>query len=286
MPADIALFSAIARHGPLPSHYLYEFTRHVRRDRSHLQNRLTEFYNGDARGPYLTRPPQQFASYHARYQHLVYDLAPRGRQALSEINPTDFHTRSDPFVHRLMTACACASLELGATASGLRYIGWREILGRCKLPEDRSTAHSLTIAVPGDGVRLTPDDLFGIEYPGHGFRFFALEIDRNTESIERRNLAQSSFGAKVRSYDRIIETQAHRDVWGIPNLSVLTVTTSVTHAAAILRHIARASRYAGRYAVTTIPMFGAHWRVPPALLHTLLSEPWMTPSGARMIGQP
>jgi hypothetical protein len=36
--ADILAFEAINRHGPLPSHYLYEFTKHVRRDKTHLVN--------------------------------------------------------------------------------------------------------------------------------------------------------------------------------------------------------------------------------------------------------
>src|SRR3569833_1478809 len=73
--ADYALFEAIGRHGPLPSNYLYAFTRHLRKSEVQLKNRLTEFYNGDAFGPYLTRPPQQFAGVEARYQHVVYDLA-------------------------------------------------------------------------------------------------------------------------------------------------------------------------------------------------------------------
>jgi hypothetical protein len=286
--ADYRLFEAIERHGPLPSNYLYEFTRHLRRDRSHLQNRLTEFYNGDGQGPYLTRPPQQFASYHARYQHLVYDLAPRARHLLAERRDLRCgRPRADPFVHRLMGACVGASLELGSARAGVRYIGWGDILAHPKCECARASSTPMTIEVAADKRQhLTPDGLFGYEYPGSGFRFFAVEIDRNTESIERRNLGQSSFAAKVRGYDHILARQTYRDWWGIPNLTVLTVTTSATHAAALLRYIARESRYPASYAIAVETIFGANWRVPNVVLEHLFAEPWATPSGTRLISQP
>lgn len=47
---DFLLFAAINRHGPLPSHYLFELTRHQARSFKHLQYRLTELYNGDQAG--------------------------------------------------------------------------------------------------------------------------------------------------------------------------------------------------------------------------------------------
>lgn len=284
--ADYHLFEAIAQHGPLPSNYLYEFTKHARRDRSHLQNRLTEFYNGDLRGSYLTRPPQQFASYHARYQHLVYDLAPRARLLLTERRDQRRpHPRIDPFVHRLMGACVGASLELAATVAGVRYIAFGDILAHPNCERARVSTTPMTIAID-KRQSLTPDALFGFKYPAGGFRFFAVEIDRNTESIERRNLGQSSFAAKVRGYDHILDTQAHRDWWGIPNLTVLIVTTSATHASALLRYIARESHHASHYAVAVETTFRANWRVPSGLLQNLFHEPWVTPVGARIIGQP
>lgn len=81
---DLLLFEAINRHGPLPSHYLFELTKHQGRSFKHLQYRLTELYNGDQAGSYLLRPEQQHAGYEARYQPLVYDLGPRARKAMAE----------------------------------------------------------------------------------------------------------------------------------------------------------------------------------------------------------
>lgn len=285
--ADLCIFRAIDRHGPLPSHYLYELTRHIRRDRSHLQNRLTEFYNGDAGGPYLTRPPHQFASFTARYLHLVYDLAPRGAALLAERGLTERHGngRGEPFVHRLMGSCAMASIELAALARGLQYIPLSEVVAR-----PSCAAHSAPnpLAVPlSGGATLIPDRLFGLHYPDVGYRFFAVECDRNTESIERRNLRQSSLARKFAGYVELLRTQAYRSWWGIPNLHVLVITTSETHARNILDHLRRETppSLVERFAISAEPVFGADWRVPAAPLSHLLTQPWQTPEGIKEIGK-
>lgn len=277
------LFEAIDRHGPLPTHYLYQFTKHIRRDYTHLQNRLTEFYNGDARGPFLVRPPQQFAGFEARYQHIVYGLATRARHAISERGALGRFSprRSDPFLHQLMQACVGASLELTAHKAGLRYITREEILSHPKCGVAKNAKNPMAIELHGLGekVALVPDDLFGIEYAnGAGFRFFAVEIDRNTESIERKNLDQNAFGKKVARYLQILREKTYRDWWGVPNLNVLTITTNATHGCNILDYIAKQAdpRYAQRFAVACEPSFGVNWRVPKTVLTHLIEEPWAT----------
>jgi hypothetical protein len=290
--ADYLAFAAIDRHGPLPSHYLYAFTRHLRKDYSQLQNRLTELYNGTrAQPPWLVRPSHQFAGFQARYQHLVYDLAPAGRLALAERDRLARWSpkRTDPFLHRLMGACVAASLELAARSQGLRYISREEILSHPKGPRAREAMNPMAIPLPrlGEGRLLVPDDLFGFEYPGAGYRFFAVEIDRNTESIERRNLGQNAFGRKIAGYLQLLRAQAYRDWWGIPNLNILTVTTNEIHARNMIAYLAKQKDpvLAGRFAFACAPDFGANWRVPRSVLD-LLDRPWLTATGERDIGRP
>lgn len=290
--ADYAAFEAINRHGPLPTHYLYEFTKHLRKDYSHLQNRLTELYNGtQEQRPYLVRPPQQFAAFEARYQHLVYDLAPGAKTVLAERGTLGLYSpkRTDPFVHRLMGACVAASIELAASSKGLRYIPREEILTHPKCVGELNVGSPLAISLPGiiHWKALVPDDLFGLEYPGSGFRFFAVEIDRNTESIERRSLGQNAFGRKVASYLQLLRNQSYRGWWGIPNLHILTVTTNLTHARNIIDHIQKQSdpAYAGRFAFAWEPAFGANWRVPRGVLG-LLNGPWITAGADKDISRP
>jgi hypothetical protein len=285
------LFEAIDRHGPLPSNYLYEFTRRIRRDRTHLQNRLTEFYNGDAGGAFLTRPPQQFASYRARYQHVVYDLAPRARYALAERGALTSYgrNRSDPFVHRLMTACVGASLELTAPSLGLRYIPFQEIIRHPHCGGARMATNPLALAIgSGANGEIIPDLLFGLEYPGSGYRFFAVEIDRNSESIERKNLRQSAFARKIEGYATALATQSYRTWWGLPNLHVLTVTTNATHARKLLEHLRNfvPEKMQHHFAVKADTSFGADWRIPDAPLTHLLNDPWAAANGARVLAHP
>jgi hypothetical protein len=283
--ADFLLFEAINRHGPLPTHYLYEFTKHIRRDYTHLQNRLTEFYNGDAHGAWLTRPPQQFAGFEARYQHVVYDLAPRAKIALAERGTLVRFSpkRSDPFLHQLMQACVAASLELCATAKGLRYVAREEIFTHPKCPQaTRDGDNPMAIPISGTDQRsLISDDLFGLEYPGVGFRFFALEVDRHTECIERKNLRQTAFGAKIAGYLDILRNQTYRTHWGVPNLHILTVTTNATHASNILAYVEKQDdpKNADRFAFASEPAFGSNWRVPKRALSKLMDEPWLTARG-------
>lgn len=289
--ADHILFAAIDRHGPLPSHYLHQYTRALRTDETRLKKRLTEFYNGDVEGAYLSRPPQQHAGYEARYQHLVYDLTPRARAVLAELNLLGSYSprRSDPFLHQLMGACVGASLELACTKRKLRYIPREEILTHPKCPQAAREAKN-PMALPLSGNRsLIPDDLFGIEYPGVGFRFFAVEIDRNTESIERKSLEYNTIGKKVANYLEALSTKAYQRWWGIPNLSVLIATTNATHAGNILDYINRQDadpRHKERFALTAIPDFGVNWRVPKEVLYQLLKEPWRTVSGFKDISRP
>jgi hypothetical protein len=284
-PADIEAFSAINRHGPLPSNYLYEFTKHLRRDETQLKNRLTEFYNGDEGGPYLTRPEQQFGGFEARYQHIVYGLAPRAKEALLERGVRVAPARRDAFLHQLMQACCGASFELLARSLGLRYISRSEIFdhpraGTCREAPD-------PMALPVGQHRLVPDDLFGIEYPEAGFRFFAVEVDRNTESIERRRPDQNAFGRKVAHYAEVLDRKTFHSWWGVRNLHILTITTNATHAGNLADYVAKTveGRFQDRFAFTVATEFGPNWRVPKKLM-TQLFEPWVTPVGTKDIGRP
>lgn len=281
--ADYLLFEVLERHGPLPSSYLYEFTRHLRKDRTYLQNRLTEFYNGDAQGGLLVRPPQQFAAYEARYQHLVYDLTTRARHLLAERRTYRPHAivRSDPFVHRLMCACIGATFELTAAANGMRYISFEEILSRSGR-QSPSKGNPLALPCPGNQTFI-PDLLFGLEYPGAGYRFFTVESDRNTESIERRNLRQSAFGRKLTAYAAALDARSYRLAWGVPNLHVLTVTTNAVHSDNILQFVRDniAPQHHAYFAVTLTTTFGTDWRVPKEPLSHLLLSPWRTAAGVR-----
>jgi hypothetical protein len=227
---DFRIFEALHRHGPLPTHYLYELTKDLGRNFAAHQHRLTKLYNGTKDGTtFLTRPAQQFASYEARYQPLIYDLTPMAKHVLAE------RGRLSP------------------------------------------------LSILAGNKSLIPDDLFGIEYPGKSYRFFAVEIDRNTESIERTKLDQNAFGTKLRGYLEIAGNKTYRSHWGIPNLLVLTVTTNVTHMHNILGYLKKLTEHdpkaAERFLFKAKPEFGSNWRVPEVMTD-ILTEPWLRADGS------
>lgn len=266
---DLLVFEALHRHGPLPTHYLFEFVRPHSKDYTAFQQRLTKLFNGTASTPpLLTRPQQQHASFHARYQSLIYDVAPFALSVLSERGRlTLAPARTDPFLHRFMNACVGASIELAVRADGHRYLAEHDLFTHGGKGE---------MAIPvGNGV-LVPDRLFGIDYSGK-YRFFAVEVDRNTESLKRRDLTQTSFAQKVETYARIIESRSYRSHWGLPHLNVMFVTTNATHMTNMLRHL-EGFPLAKHFLFKAKTEFGANWCVPP-VLSDLHSEPWKRADG-------
>ena len=149
------------------------------------------------------------------------------------------------------------------------------------------------MALPLRGLErewLVPDDLFAIQgndERGAWYRRFAVEIDRNTEPVERRKLGQNSFGQKVAGYRLVLREQTYRSHFGISGLSVLIVTTNGGHARNLLECINRsASECANRFYVNTLGDFGPNWRVPKGIYYQLVDEPWRTVAGDKRIDRP
>jgi hypothetical protein len=284
---DLILFETIHKHGPLPSNYLYEFTRTHNKSELHLKHRLTKLYHGLTDGTYfLERPPQQYQSFLARAQKSIYDLAPSAKILLAETGRLSpfVGERTDHFLHRFMSACVSASIELACKKADIRYINRQEIFSHEKCPEQTRRATN-PMVLPVKGKHLVADNLFGIDYGGQ-FRFFAVEIDRNTESIERRNLDQNTFGKKLKAYFDIQHNRIFKEVWGIPNLLVLTITTNATHMANMISHLSRvATPHEEKFLFKAKPEFGVNWRVP-AIMHDLLTEPWARTSTPFDISRP
>ena len=91
---------------------------------------------------------------------------------------------------------------------------------------------------------MVPDAVFGLEYGANGakkYRFFALEADRGTMPIERSKPGQSSYLGKLEGYSAVLAQQLHKTRWGIPNLLVLTLTTSAARASEIVNRLGTAN---------------------------------------------
>jgi Replication-relaxation len=275
---DFAYFASLERHGPLPATYLHAFTRHLASNYKGHQQRLTDLYNEDNtphRGFYLDRPEQQYASINARYQQMSYEITGQGQQALRDkgLPRQMWQPPNGPYLHRFMTACITASVELATAQSGFRYLSQADIFGHPKCPASLAAADN-PLALPcAEGV-IIPDALFGIDYGGR-FRFFALESDRKTETVVSAKSHAKSYAKKMQSYAGILQQQTYRQVWGIPTLTILTVTTSAAHMNTMISQLDKLAdaKVAARFLFTTKPEFGTYWTVP-GIMHDLLTEPW------------
>ena len=220
---DLRWFAALAEHGPLPSSFLLAFSRDSHASEKRARERLCDLFHEDSTpdgGPYLIRPPQQYRTLDSRYNQLVYDLAPAGWRALQRgMDTAKRAAPSGPWLHRFMTSCITASVELSTLArADISYIPQSAILARA----GTELRHRVVIVDPDTGYRfekdLIPDAVFGLRYhtdDGDRFRFFAVEADRATEPTTSSTWNRKSFERNLLQYEASVVGGAYRDHLGL-----------------------------------------------------------------------
>ena len=280
---DLLWFSKLAEHGPLPSSFLLAFARDTHKCDKRARERLTDLFNEDNTpegGPYLTRPPQQFRTLDSRYNQLVHDLAPAGERALKrhELTLPDRSAPSGPWLHRFMTSCITASMELGALGrSAMTYIPQSQILARAE------TELRLPVAIIDPETRremtkiLMPDAIFGLEYrtdSGSRFRFFVVEADRATEPTTSSNWNRKSFLRNLLQYEALVTGGAYRRHLNLTApLMVLTVSSDPARTARMVDYVTK--RYPDGNAFMLFQSwedFGPVFRPPPPSSMLLTGE--------------
>ena len=217
---DLRWFALLAEHGPLPSSFLLALGRDTHHSEKRARERLCALFHEDNTpdgGAYLIRPPQQFRTIDSRYNQLVYDLAPAGWRALerSGMNGVRPIAPSGPWLHRFMTSCITASVEIATLGrENIAFITQSEILARTKA----DLRYPVTITDPSTGwlvpKDLIPDAVFGLRYhTGNGdrFRFFAVEADRATEPTTSGNWNRKSFERSLLQYEAYVAGGAYRN---------------------------------------------------------------------------
>lgn len=207
---------------------------------------------------FVDRPKQQRESYTANYSFIVYDISAKGEQLLADrgrISDEERVWRGGlsrgryvSFWHEVMLGEIVAGLRLGLSRnSAPRFISWREILRKApsatrasKSPFAMGAELRNPIFPPGVSAKVVPDSIFGLEYMQDGkrsYRFFAVEADRATEPVHRTTLHGSSFHKKIELYREVVRQEAHLSHLGVPNLFVLTVTTSERHKDSLINFV-------------------------------------------------
>jgi Replication-relaxation len=282
---DLLWFAKLAEHGPLPSSFLLAYAKDTHRSDKRARERLTDLFNEDHTpdgGPYLLRPPQQFRTLDSRYNQLVYDLAPAGKRALARMGHLSEPSAapSGPWLHRFMTSCITASIELATLErDDLTYIPQSQILARA----GAELRYPVTITDPETkwtGEKdLIPDALFGLKYhteTGDRFRFFAVEADRATEPTTTANWNRKSFLRNLLQYEAYVAGGAYRDHLGLTApLLVLNVLSDGQRAQRMVDFVAK--RYPKGNAFMLFQAweeFGVVWR-PPKNKTAFLMGDWV-----------
>ncbi len=139
--------------------------------------------------------------------------------------------------HALDTTAFMVAAEVACRRAGhLDLIPFDEILATLAPRTTRESPRPYHWPVPVrfDGkpteVYVIPDKTFGIRdrrrEAGRNQKYLFLEMDRGTQPVVRRQLAQSSILRKFLAYGATHRQGVHERVYGINNFRVLFVTTS------------------------------------------------------------
>ena len=294
---DVEVLRLLSRYRYLRSSHLHALAG----GQSHKRfiERLGHLYH---EGGYVDRPSQQWQSINARYMPAVYELGDAGERLLAEVatagRPLSPLLRKGrqgairQYRHDLMICDILASIEIGTRANrGLRLVSWTEILANPKMPTaTRAAANpfalpvTVTYTCPRTNAlerwdkSLVPDAIFGIEYSSgerKTYRFFALEADRNTEPVVRSSLMQTSYLRKLLQYREVTAQRTCVTRFGLPNLLVLTVTTSEQHLRNIMELAGTFSGGTGNpsFLFKTMPSLDSLEKAP-APTPEILTAPW------------
>jgi hypothetical protein len=233
---DLLWFQKIHEHGPLSSTYLHAFSKQLRRNEKRARDRLTDLYNEDRTphsGAYLNRPWQQFQTFDARYQDLVYDLTPAAETALKNVGLWSDYAASGagPWVHRYMVSCITASIELATLNDpNLTYLPQSVVMQRAgvslrfPVPFEKPTTKKV------ETKDLIPDAIFGLEYrqgSESSYRFFIVEADRATEPSRSTRFNRKSHLRTILQYRAYVGGGLYKQHLGLTaGVLVLNVTTS------------------------------------------------------------
>jgi hypothetical protein len=280
--ADICSFLAYNDHGPLPTSYVYELVKHLRKDRTNhikrqgmLVSELTTIIDENGKkhkGTYLELTKEQKRALLANWQEQVRHNGPLAQIELKKRGYWVYPTRIDHELHRMMNGAITGSLHIAANEHGLGYVSLRDIVTRHTCPEKTRNSPSPLKLTTSVGI-TTPDELCGISYPTAPkttYRFLAFEQDRASEQRE-------FIRHKFRCYIEVFKRHQYEDAWGITNLFVCFVTTRPIRMANLIADLEEETKNCPHlrefFLFKCKPQFSGEWITPPVMTD-LLTDPW------------
>jgi hypothetical protein len=156
-----------------------------------------------------------------------------------------------------------------------RFISHLDILDYPKCPLATRGAEC-PVSFPAATGFVEPDALFG-DAPdpssgGRGYKFYAVELDRMTESL-------SIIDRKLANYDHVLDVESYKTALGIPNLRIMWLTHSMQREAHIR---ARIKKHHEAHLFNVVPKFNLFDNAPPPDL-SLIKGVWRNARGPAQI---
>jgi len=284
-PRDLLWFEKLHHHGPLSSTYLHAFSQHICKSDKRARDRLTDLFNEDRTphgGTYLTRPPQQFRTYDARYQNLVYDLATPAETALKSERLWSDHAQAatGAWTHRYMVSAITSSIELATQdRDDITFISQSDLLARADVALRYPVPFLNTVTNREETRDLMPDALFALKYKtpnGPAYRAYLVEADRATEPSRTRQFSRKSHLRTTLQYRSYIGGKLYKQHLnlkaGIVVLNVSTDNATMRRMMALTEEVT-SGKGMSYMLFATCEAFGDYFK-PPKVLDHLLTEPW------------
>lgn len=256
------IFEPLSRHAQLTTKQIVAFDG---RYESKTRNRLTNLYHEP--GEWLERLSEKLKFANSLFVDEMYRLGKDAEELLRSrgIIPAEdwvgatrvggnstAPSRILRLAHDHMASHIALDIEIGARATQVPFRNHIEIISASPA-RTQTFPNPLSLVVPpiADAPHwIEPDALFAI-----GDRYFALEADMGTESIE------AVIKPKIRAYREIVASGSIDEHFGIDNLYVLFVTTSDKR----MRNMMKAVESIARNGRST--MFGFCMPIRPRELH-------------------
>jgi hypothetical protein len=232
---DLAILAAVAHHRFVRS---TQIARLVGRSLDRTNRRLLLLFHAG----YLDRPRAQLDRFPVDGSaHMVYALAAAGarllkahEQPVSSINRSSTnHSALRPFIeHQLAISEFHVRLrEAACHSNAITLLSPDELAADFPAAtKTRSNPLKLNVRLSLDGrardMAVIPDTLIGFRFGDGSRRCFAVEIDRGTMPVTRKNTEESSFALKMRIYLAAYAAAQHEQRWGWKTFRVLTLTTN------------------------------------------------------------
>lgn len=129
-------------------------------------------------------------------------------------------------------------------------------------------------------TEMIPDFIFGIPFEENAAKFYTLEYDRHTETMEpSQTLSGKSWLKNILMMGHLRDARVYHDRYGISNLQMLAVFQGAVRERNFHALVRKYARYPNQFLTTVVAPFNAI--AQPYVIRDLYSRPWNRADGKK-----